>query len=119
MFPDDHFDELAHCTFRFPDFLADLVVQIQWDFAGYALCFHALSLLFSFFPFRTTQAYPKTTDKAITKTNNVSGKAGLTNVTTNKGYVGVILLSTGNQGSPSSPSEWLLPAVVWAGKAQL
>ena len=58
-------------------------------------------------------------DKAITKTNNLSVKAGSTNVTTNKGYVGVILLSTGNQGSPSSPSEWLLPAVVWAGKAQL
>ena len=45
--------------------------------------------------------------------------AAFSNVTTNKGYVGVILLSTGNQGSPSSPSEWLLPAVVWAGKAQL
>lgn len=65
------------------------------------------------------QAYCNPPDKAITKTNNLSVKAGSTNVTTNKGYVGVILLSTGNQGSPSSPSEWLLPAVVWAGKAQL
>lgn len=119
MLPDDHFDEFAHRTFRFPDFLADLVMQIQRDFAGYALCFHALSLLFSFFPFRATQAYCNPPDKAITKTNNLSVKAGSTNVTTNKGYVGVILLSTGNQGSPSSPSEWLLPAVVWAGKAQL
>ena len=110
MLPDDHFDEFAHRTFRFPDFLADLVMQIQRDFAGYALCFHA---------FRATQAYCNPPDKAITKTNNLSVKAGSTNVTTNKGYVGVILLSTGNQGSPSSPSEWLLPAVVWAGKAQL
>lgn len=81
--------------------------------------FPRLSLLFSFFPFRATQAYCNPPDKAITKTNNLSVKAGSTNVTTNKGYVGVILLSTGNQGSPSSPSEWLLPAVVWAGKAQL
>ena len=31
----------------------------------------------------------------------------------------VILLLTGNQGNPSSPAEWLLPAAVWAGKAQL
>ena len=30
-----------------------------------------------------------------------------------------ILLLTGNQGSPSSPAEWLLPAAVLAGKAQL
>ena len=54
-----------------------------------------------------------------TKANNLSVKAGSTNVTTNKGYVEVILLPTGNQGSPSSPAEWLLPAAVWAGKAQL
>ena len=35
------------------------------------------------------QAYRKTTDKAITNTNNLSAKAGSTNVTTNKGYVGL------------------------------
>ena len=77
-----------------------------------------LSLLFSFFPFRATQAYCNPPDKAITKTNNLSVKAGPTNVTTNKGYVGVILLLTGNQGSPSSPAEWLLSAAVLAGKVQ-
>ena len=69
--------------------------------------------------FRATQAYCNLPDKAITKANNLSVKAGSTNVTTNKGYVGVILLPAGNQGSPSSPAEWLLPAAVWAGKAQL
>ena len=119
MFPDDHFDEFAHRAFPFPDFLADLIVQLQRDFAGYALGFHSPSLLFSFFPFRATQAYCNPPDKAITKTNNLSVKAGPTNVTTNKGYAGVILLPAGNQGSPSSPAEWLLPAAVWAGKAQL
>ena len=46
MLPDDHFDEFAHRTFRFPDFLADLVMQIQRDFAGYALCFHAYRSFF-------------------------------------------------------------------------
>ena len=38
-----------------------------------------------------TQAYPKSEEKAITKTNNVSAKAGLTNVITNKGYLGCCL----------------------------
>ena len=41
-----------------------------------------------FFPFRATQAYPKSEEKAITKTNNLSAKAGATNVTSNNGYVG-------------------------------
>ncbi len=54
-----------------------LVMQVQRDFAGDALCFHALSLLFLFFPFRATQAYCNPPDKAITKTNNLSAKAGL------------------------------------------
>ena len=35
-----------------------------------------------------TQAYPKSEEKAITKTNNLSAKAGATNVTSNNGYVG-------------------------------
>ena len=35
-----------------------------------------------------TQAYPKSEEKAITKTNNLSAKAGATYVTTNKGHVG-------------------------------
>ena len=34
-----------------------------------------------------TQAYPKSEEKAITKTNNLSAKAGATNVTSNNGYV--------------------------------
>ena len=45
-------------------------------------------------------------------------KLNQANVTTNKGYVVVILLLTGNQGSPSSPAEWLLSAAVLAGKVQ-
>ena len=32
--------------------------------------------------------YPKSEEKAITKTNNLSAKAGATNVTSNNGYVG-------------------------------
>ena len=40
-----------------------------------------------FFSFRATQAYCNPPDKAITKSNNLSAKAGATNVTTNKGYV--------------------------------
>ena len=91
MFPDDHFDEFAHGALCFPDFLADLVMQIQRDFAGYAFGFHALSFLFLFFPFRATQAYCNPPDKAITKSNNLSAKAGSTNVTTNKGYAGCCL----------------------------
>ena len=120
MLSDNHLDELAHGASHFPDFPADSVVQFQRDSAGDAFQLHSFLAPFSLvFPFWATQAYCNPPDKAITKTNNLSVKAGSTNVTTNKGYVGVILLSTGNQGSPSSPSEWLLPAVVWAGKAQL
>ena len=35
-----------------------------------------------------TQAYLKSEEKAITKTNNLSAKAGATNVTSNNGYAG-------------------------------
>ena len=34
------------------------------------------------------KAYSKSEEKAITKTNNLSAKAGATNVTSNNGYVG-------------------------------
>ena len=61
----------------------------------------------------------KAAEKAITKTNNLSAKAGLTYVTTNKGYVGAIPLPKGNRGSPSSAPEWILPAVPQAGKGAL
>lgn len=37
------------------------------------------------------QAYPKSEEKAITKTNNLSAKAGATNVTNNNGYVGGLI----------------------------
>ena len=60
----------------------------QRDFAGYALGFHGHRSFAWFFPFRATQAYPKSEEKAITKTNNLSAKAGATNVTSNNGYVG-------------------------------
>lgn len=79
---------IAHGAFRFPDLLADPVVQIQRDFTGHALGFHVHRSFAWFFPFRATQAYPKSEEKAITKTNNLSAKAGATNVTSNNGYVG-------------------------------
>ena len=52
-------------------------------------------------------------------TNKLSGKAWSGNVTTNKGYVGVILFPAGNQGTPSSPGGWLPPAAVKAEKGML
>ena len=52
------------------------------------LGFHVHRSFAWFFPFRATQAYPKSEEKAITKTNNLSAKAGATNVTSNNGYVG-------------------------------
>ena len=61
----------------------------------------------------------KAAEKAITKTNNLSAKAGPTYVTTNKGYVGAILLPKGNRESPSSALEWILPVAPQAGKEQL
>ena len=88
MLLDDHFNKLAHGAFRFPDLLADPVVQVQRDFTGHALGFHVHRSFAWFFPFRATQAYPKSEEKAITKTNNLSAKAGATNVTSNNGYVG-------------------------------
>src|SRR5699024_12582916 len=83
-----YFNTLAHGSLRFPVLLADPVVQFQRDFTGHALGFHVHRSFAWFFPFRATQAYPKSEEKAITKTNNLSAKAGATNVTSNNGYVG-------------------------------
>ena len=38
--------------------------------------------------FPVVPTYPKSEEKAITKTNNLSAKAGATNVTSNNGYAG-------------------------------
>lgn len=37
MFLDDHFNKLAYATLGFPNFFANLVVQVQQDLADQAL----------------------------------------------------------------------------------
>ena len=115
----DHFDEFAHIAFRLPDFLADLIVQIQRDFAGEALGFHTPPLL----SFSLSFGQHKHTGKARTKLSSgpttFQPKQGRQTLQPIKAAFAVSLLQAGNRESPSSPVGSLLPAAVRAGKEQI